>query len=162
MCVSRRQRRLTPQIQEDTTMRTLPLLLAVTASAGLAAACAHAQINTPDGAGEAAPLCQLHLLQGGAGRELVAEAMPDLPGHWTLEAGGPAMMIEQSGALSDRPEGDAELTRLLLASASGPAPGLDELRPGQTVMGGSEPHPIFAVLRVEDEAGQLICEARVD
>ena len=142
-------------------MRTLPLLMAVTASAGLAAACAHAQINIPDGAGEAA-LCQLHLLEGGAGRELVAEARPDLAGQWTLEAGGPAMMIEQSGALSDRPEGGAELTRLLLASAPGPAPGLDELRPGQTVMGGSEPHPVFAVLRVEDETGQLICEARID
>ena len=50
------------------------------------------------------PLCQLSLVQAPYGRELVAEAAPGLSGFWTLEAGGPAMMMQQSGDLRDRPD----------------------------------------------------------
>ena len=140
-------------------MRITPFVLAISGCIGLVAACAHAQTSSVTDAGEAAPLCQLNLLDGGAGRELVAEAALGLSGYWSLEAGGPAMMMQQSGDLADRPDDATELARLLLASPSGPAPGLDELRPGQTVIGGSQPQPIFARLSLEDEAGFVICEA---
>jgi len=141
-------------------MRFTSVFLAITGCAGLAAACAHAQsevgIDT-----EAAPLCQLLMVEGPNGRELVAQAAPGLSGRWTLEAGGPAMMMQQSGPLPGRAEGASELARLQLASAAGRAPGLDELRPGQTVIGGSEVEPVFASLRLEAEDGRLICAAEL-
>lgn len=142
-------------------MRIIPLLLGLTGSLGLAVACAHAQPDRPVEALEQMPLCQLSLVQAPYGRELVAEAAPGLSGFWTLEAGGPSMMMQQSGDLRDRPERATDLARLQLATASGPAPGLDGLRPGQTIVGGSGQGLVFATLRLENASGELICFAEL-
>jgi hypothetical protein len=141
-------------------MRHISLILAITGCAGLAAACAHAQSDI--GVDTAvAPLCQLTLSEGPNGRELIAHTAPGLSGRWTLEAGGPAMMMHQSGLLSGRAEGASELARLQVASAAGRAPDLDALRPGQTVMSGSADEPLFASLRLEAEDGRPICAAEL-
>lgn len=143
-------------------MRIASIVLAISGSVGLVAACAHAQTDAVTQAdGEMAPLCSLSLMQTGNGRALIAEAAPGLSGRWSLEAGGPAMMMQQSGDLRDRPEGQWALARLELASPSGPQPGLDELRPGQTVISGPADEPVFATLRLEDETGRSVCEAEL-
>ena len=141
-------------------MRLKSLILAMTGCAGLAAACAHAQ-SAPVDTLDAPPLCALSLEDGPHGRALVASAAPGLSGSWTLQAGGPAMMLEQSGDLTGRPDAAAELARLQLVSSAGRAPGLEDLRPGQTVIGGSAgAEPVSARLEVSDVAGRLVCEAQ--
>ncbi|WP_440959447.1 hypothetical protein ACFELO_04875 [Oceanicaulis sp. LC35] len=143
-------------------MRMTSIILAISGSVGLVAACAHAQSETVAGSDAKAPSpCALSLMQTDTGRALIAEAAPGLVGRWSLQAGGPAMMMEQSGDLEDRPADQWRLARLDLASPSGPAPELDTLRPGQTVISGSPDTPVFASLQIEDEAGRLICTAEL-
>lgn len=140
-------------------MRITSVFLAITGIVGLAAACAHAQSAAMDGAG-APSLCELRLEGNPQGRALVALAAPGLSGSWTLQAGGLAMMLEQSGDLTGRPDAAPELARLQLSSPASREPVLEDLRPGQTVIGGSaEAEPVFARLEVSDAAGRPVCEA---
>ncbi len=142
-------------------MRIKTGLLAFTACLGLAAACAHAQPG-PISASEAmSPLCSLTVIEDGQGRHLIAQATPGLSGRWILEAGGPAMSLEQSGDLDLRADGEGELARISLDGPSGPAPALETLAPGQTVIGGLSDDPVFAALRLIDADGDPLCTAEL-
>ncbi|WP_306016974.1 hypothetical protein [Oceanicaulis sp. MMSF_3324] len=142
-------------------MRIKTGLLAFTACLGLAAACAHAQPG-PISASEAmSPLCSLTVIEDGQGRHLMAQAAPGLTGRWILEAGGPAMRLEQSGDLALRSDEQSELARVSLDAPSGPAPALETLAPGQTVISGMSNDPVFATLRLISADGDPLCTAEL-
>jgi len=142
-------------------MRIKTGLVAFTGCLGLAAACAHAQPGPIHVSDPTASLCSLSVIEDSQGRHLIAQAEPGLSGRWILEAGGPAMRLEQSGDLDLRADGQGELARISLDAPSGPAPALETLAPGQTVIGGMSDDPVFATLRLIDADGDPLCTAEL-